>query len=46
VNGRRLIQSASDIFLGWAKSKLGRHFNVRQLGDMKRSAMVEYSRLA
>lgn len=41
VNGYRIMQSASDIFLGWAKGKLGRHFYVRQLRDMKLSAMVE-----
>lgn len=41
VNGIRLMQSASDIFLGWVKGSLGRHFYVRQLRDMKISAMVE-----
>ncbi|MFI5209973.1 MAG: DUF2252 domain-containing protein [Gemmatimonadales bacterium] len=41
VNGIRLMQSASDIFLGWAKGLLGRHFYVRQLRDMKISAQVE-----
>ena len=41
VNGYRLMQSASDIFLGWTKGKLGRHFYVRQLRDMKLSALVE-----
>ncbi len=41
VNGQRLMQSASDIFLGWTKGKLGRHFYIRQLRDMKLSAMVE-----
>jgi uncharacterized protein (DUF2252 family) len=41
VNGYRLMQTASDIFLGWAKSKLGRHFYVRQLKDMKIGAEVE-----
>jgi uncharacterized protein (DUF2252 family) len=34
VVGHRLMQSASDIFLGWT-SKLGRHFYVRQLRDAK-----------
>ena len=29
------MQSASDIFLGWTEGKLGRHFYVRQLKDMK-----------
>ncbi|MGH8614100.1 MAG: DUF2252 domain-containing protein [Gammaproteobacteria bacterium] len=41
VNGYRLMQSASDIFLGWTKGKLGRHFYVRQLKDMKVGPMVE-----
>ena len=35
VNGCRLMQSASDILLGWAKNRLGRHFYLRQLRDMK-----------
>jgi hypothetical protein len=41
VNGYRLMQSASDIFLGWTKGKLGRHFYIRQLRDMKVGPMVE-----
>ena len=41
VNGCRLMQSASDLFLGWVKGPEGRHFYVRQLRDMKLSAMVE-----
>ena len=41
VEGQRLIQSASDIFLGWAKGPRGRNFYVRQLRDMKVSAEVE-----
>jgi uncharacterized protein (DUF2252 family) len=35
VVGRRLIQSASDIFLGWSRGPQGRDFFVRQLRDMK-----------
>jgi uncharacterized protein (DUF2252 family) len=35
VVGQRLIQSASDIFLGWSKGWHGRDFFVRQLRDMK-----------
>ena len=35
VTGYHLLQSASDIFLGWVKGSLGRHFYVRQLRDMK-----------
>ena len=41
VNGYRLIQSASDIFLGWTQGNLGRHFYIRQLRDMKLGALVE-----
>ena len=41
VNGYRLMQSASDIFLGWARGKLGRHAYVRQLKDMKITAQTE-----
>jgi uncharacterized protein (DUF2252 family) len=41
VNGIRLMQSASDIFLGWTKGKLGRHFYIRQLRDMKVGPLVE-----
>jgi len=36
VNGQRLLQSASDIFLGWSKMQhTGNDFYVRQLRDMK-----------
>ncbi len=35
VEGQRIIQSASDIFLGWTKFEDGRHFYVRQLRDTK-----------
>jgi uncharacterized protein (DUF2252 family) len=41
VNGYRLMQSASDLFLGWTEGKLGRHFYVRQLRDMKIAPLVE-----
>ena len=41
VNGCRVMQSASDIFLGWTEGKLDRHFYVRQLRDMKFAMMVE-----
>jgi uncharacterized protein (DUF2252 family) len=40
VEGQRLMQAASDIFLGWSGTK--RHdYYVRQLRDMKVSAEVE-----
>lgn len=35
VEGQRIIQSASDIFLGWTQSDNGKHFYLRQLRDMK-----------
>ena len=41
VNGYRLMQSASDIFLCWTEGKLGRHFYLRQLRDMKLALLVE-----
>ncbi len=41
VMGQRLMQSSSDIFLGWARSGNGRDFYVRQLRDMKMSAPIE-----
>jgi len=41
VNGYRLMQSASDIFLGWTKGALGMHVYVRQLRDMKLGPQVE-----
>jgi uncharacterized protein (DUF2252 family) len=40
VSGQRLMQSASDIFLGWFHSG-DRHYYVRQLRDMKGSAELE-----
>jgi hypothetical protein len=41
VHGYRMIQSASDIFLGWTTGRGGRHFYVRQLRDMKLNPLVE-----
>ncbi|WP_433695593.1 DUF2252 domain-containing protein [Paraburkholderia phenoliruptrix] len=41
VQGQRMLQAASDIFLGWATSPLGRHYYFRQLRDMKLSASIE-----
>ncbi|MFF2354363.1 DUF2252 domain-containing protein [Kitasatospora sp. NPDC058115] len=40
VTGQRLLQAASDIFLGWTTGPAGRHFYGRQLRDMKGSADV------
>ena len=42
VNGCRLMQAASDLFLGWTEGELGRHFYVRQLRDMKLGALAEF----
>jgi len=41
VDGQRLMQSASELFLGWTTGPSGRHFYVRQLRDMKISAELE-----
>jgi uncharacterized protein (DUF2252 family) len=41
VAGQRLMQAASDIFLGWFRGTEGRDFYWRQLRDMKGSAQVE-----
>ena len=41
VEGQRLMQSASDVFLGWTHGKNGRDVYVRQLRDMKISAVIE-----
>ena len=41
VNGQRLMQPVSDIFLGWTKTRGGRHFYVRQLRDIKVKPAVE-----
>jgi uncharacterized protein (DUF2252 family) len=41
VAGQRLMQSASDVFLGWLESKNAGHVYVRQLRDMKMSAVID-----
>src|SRR6266496_1071132 len=42
VHGQRMMQAASDIYLGWTKgADVHRHFYWRQLRDMKGSAEVE-----
>jgi uncharacterized protein (DUF2252 family) len=41
VNGQKLMQSASDIFLGWTALPDGKHFYIRQLRDMKMKPLVE-----
>jgi uncharacterized protein (DUF2252 family) len=40
VTGQRLMQAASDMFLGWTEER-GRHFYVRQLRDIKIEPLVE-----
>lgn len=40
VTGQRLMQAASDVFLGWVTGSGGNHFYVRQLRDMKWSPDV------
>jgi len=41
VVGQRLMQCASDIFLGWASDDDGHHYYVRQLRDMKTSVPLD-----
>lgn len=41
VEGQRLMQTTSDIFLGWMTGGTGRPYYVRQLKDMKMSVDVE-----
>jgi hypothetical protein len=41
VMGQRLMQSSSDIFLGWTTGQQGREIYVRQLRDAKIKPLVE-----
>jgi uncharacterized protein (DUF2252 family) len=42
VQGQRMMQASSDIFLGWTRgAQADRYFYWRQLRDMKGSALVE-----
>src|SRR5215470_2786905 len=42
VQGQRMMQAASDVYLGWTKGlDVRRHYYWRQLRDMKGSAIVE-----
>lgn len=43
VVGQRIMQAASDVFLGWTRTKTGRDVYVRQLRDMKMSVVIEGS---
>jgi uncharacterized protein (DUF2252 family) len=45
VQGQRMMQAASDIYLGWTRGlDTSRHYYWRQLRDMKGSALVETMR--
>jgi len=39
--GQRMLQSASDVFLGWARDDEGRDFYFRQLRDMRMKIDVD-----
>jgi uncharacterized protein (DUF2252 family) len=41
VTGQRMLQSASDIFLGWTSDEEGHDYYFRQLRDMKMTIEVE-----
>lgn len=41
VEGQRMVQAQSDLFLGWTEGRGGRHFYVRQLRDWKGSIAVD-----
>ncbi|NMF84575.1 DUF2252 domain-containing protein [Nodosilinea sp. P-1105] len=41
VSGQRLVQAASDLFLGWASDADGHDFYFRQLRDMKTSIRLK-----
>jgi uncharacterized protein (DUF2252 family) len=41
VSGQRLMQAASDVFLGWADGPYGNQYSVRQLRDMKGSVSID-----
>lgn len=41
VEGQRLMQTATDVFLGWTRGVNGRDFYVRQLRDVKISAIID-----
>ncbi|MEI5998097.1 DUF2252 domain-containing protein [Paraburkholderia bengalensis] len=41
IAGQRIMQAASDLFLGWSRGQNGRHFYIRQLRDMKLSVVLE-----
>ncbi len=46
VTGQRMLQAASDIFLGWTRDEEGHDYYFRQLRDMKMTMEVETMPLA
>ena len=46
VTGQRMLQSASDVFLGWTHDDQGHHFYFRQLRDMKMKLDLSHMRKA
>ncbi len=42
VTGQRMLQSASDVFLGWTSDDQGHDYYFRQLHDMKMTIDVEH----
>jgi uncharacterized protein (DUF2252 family) len=44
VAGQRLMQAATDVFLGWAQADDGRYYYVRQLRDLKTGADIDHMR--
>jgi uncharacterized protein (DUF2252 family) len=41
VVGQRIMQAASDVFLGWTHTQTGQDVYIRQLRDVKVSAIIE-----
>ncbi len=41
VTGQRILQAASDIFLGWTRDRDGRDYYFRQLRDMRMTLNIE-----
>jgi uncharacterized protein (DUF2252 family) len=41
VEGQRLMQTASDVFLGWVRGKNGKDSYIRQLRDVKLSPVIQ-----
>jgi hypothetical protein len=41
VTGQRMLQAASDIFLGWTRDDEGRSYYLRQLRDMRMTIDVQ-----